>query len=79
MQTRNYRFPKLKFANILDVKNVSKVPYVGQATQENIVDRFNQLLKMLQGSNILQVAGERGNDINTQFWANAENPFENWG
>ena len=79
VQTRNYRFPKLKFANILDVKNVSKVPYVDQATQENIVDKFNQLLKMLQGSNILQVAGERGNDINTQNWSNAENPFENWG
>lgn len=78
IQTRNYRFPSIQFKNHLDVTDISKVPYVGEATSENIVERFNQLLDNLRGSNILQHSRERGNDKDGSFWPGDDGKFENW-
>ena len=78
IQTRNYRFPSIQFKNHLDVTDISKVPYVGEATSGNIVERFNQLLDNLRGSNILQHYRERGNDKDGSGWAGDDGEFENW-
>lgn len=78
IQTRNYRFPSIQFKNRIDVTDISKVPYVGEATSENLVERFNQLLDNLRGSNILQHDRERGNDKDGSFWAGDGGEFENW-
>ena len=78
IQTRNYRFPSIQFKNHLDVADISKVPYVGEATSGNIVERFNQLLDNLRGSNILQHYRERGNDKDGSSWAGDGGEFENW-
>lgn len=78
IQTRQYRFPVLKFMNKTNVTDISKTPWVDNATADNIVDQFNLLLDNLRGSNILQYKSERGNDKNNSDYTDPAGVFENW-
>ena len=81
IQTRYFRFPKIKFANALDsVDNeISKIPYLANATEVNIVAQFNKLVANLQGAGILQTYNEQGNDKSTSSWVDENGKWENWG
>lgn len=81
IQTRYFRFPKIKFVNALDSvdSEISKVPYLANATEVNIVAQFNKLVANLQGAGILQNYDEQGNDKSTSSWVDENGKWENWG
>ncbi|QPF35607.1 hypothetical protein H0S57_02980 [Acinetobacter johnsonii] len=78
IQTRYFRFPKIKFVNALD-REVSKVPFVGNATEGSLLTQFNKLIENLQGAGILQTSSEQGNDKNQSSWVDEDGQWENFG
>lgn len=80
VQTKYHRFAKIKFKNVLDNRDISKTPFVANATSEaDVVVKFNDLLTKLQGSGVLQITSEQGNDKSSSSWVDPTAIWENWG
>ena len=79
IHTRNHRFPKIRFKNVLDNADISKVPHVADATSDTLLATFNELLQNLRGAGVLQSPREVSNDKNQSAWYDSNGKFENFG
>lgn len=79
IHTRNYRFPKIRFKNVLDNADISKVPHIADATNDTLLAQFNELLQNLRGAGVMQYSAERSSDKNQSAWHDSNGKFENFG
>lgn len=80
-----FRFPKVKFRNILDNPEISKIPYLPAAqVGDDMVVHYNRLLDYLRHANMMQTFYEQGSDKSAAHpWVDynfdSESRWSNWG